>query len=60
MGIIVERKDIIKVVNDLKKQGKTIVTTNGCFDILHVGHVRYMKKAKSLGDILVVALNSDS
>ena len=43
----------------LKEQGKTIVTTNGCFDILHVGHVRYLEKAKSFGDILIVALNSD-
>ena len=60
MGIVVDRKDIISTINDLKKQGKTIVTTNGCFDILHVGHVRYLKKAKKLGDILVVALNSDS
>ena len=60
MGIVVDRKDIISLVNDLKKQGKIIVTTNGCFDILHVGHVRYLKKAKSFGDVLVVALNSDS
>lgn len=60
MGKVVERKDIIRVIKDLKQQGKTIVTTNGCFDILHIGHVRYLKKAKSLGDILVVALNSDS
>ena len=60
MGKVVDRKDIIKVIKDLKQQGKIIVTTNGCFDILHVGHVRYLKKAKSLGDILVVALNSDS
>ena len=60
MGIVFDRKDIISLVNDLKKQGKIIVTTNGCFDILHVGHVRYLKKAKSFGDVLVVALNSDS
>jgi len=60
MGIIVDRENIIKVVNELKQEGKTIVTTNGCFDILHVGHVRYLQKAKKYGDILVVALNSDS
>lgn len=60
MGIVVERKNIIPVINDLKNQGLKIVTTNGCFDILHVGHLRYLKKAKSFGDILVVALNSDS
>lgn len=60
MGIVVNRKNIIPIINDLKNQGLKIVTTNGCFDILHVGHLRYLKKAKSFGDILVVALNSDS
>ncbi len=60
MGIVVDRKNIIPLINDLKKQGQTIVTTNGCFDILHIGHLRYLKKAKSYGDVLVVALNSDS
>ena len=42
-----------------KYAGKTIVFTNGCFDILHIGHVRYLAAAKRLGDILVVGLNSD-
>ena len=42
------------------RQGKRLVFTNGCFDILHVGHVRYLQEAKGLGDILVVALNSDA
>ena len=60
MGIVVDRKNIIPLINDLKKQGLKIVTTNGCFDILHIGHLRYLKKAKSFGDILIVALNSDS
>lgn len=60
MGIVVERKNLIPIINDLKNQGLKIVTTNGCFDILHVGHLRYLKKAKSFGDVLVVALNSDS
>ena len=60
MGIVVDRKNIIPLIKDLKSQGLKIVTTNGCFDILHVGHLRYLKKAKSFGDILVVALNSDS
>ena len=60
MGIVVDRKNIIPLIKDLKKQGLKIVTTNGCFDILHIGHLRYLKKAKSFGDILVVALNSDS
>lgn len=60
MGIVVDRKNLISLIKDLKAQGRTIVTTNGCFDILHVGHVRYLNKAKSFGDVLVVALNSDS
>ena len=51
-----ELKDLLK---KLKEEGKTIVTTNGCFDILHVGHVRYLEKTKSFGDVLIVALNSD-
>lgn len=44
----------------LKKKKKKIVFTNGCFDIVHAGHVRYLKKARSLGDCLVVGMNSDS
>ena len=43
-----------------KKKGRKIVFTNGCFDVLHVGHVRYLKKAKSLGDVLVIGLNTDA
>ena len=43
-----------------RREGKKVVFTNGCFDILHVGHVTYLAKAKSLGDILVVGLNSDA
>ena len=45
--------------SSLRAQGKKLVTTNGCFDILHTGHVRYLIEAKSLGDILVVGINSD-
>jgi D-beta-D-heptose 7-phosphate kinase/D-beta-D-heptose 1-phosphate adenosyltransferase len=48
-----------KILDGLKKQGKKIVFTNGCFDILHVGHVRYLTQARKLGDILVVGLNTD-
>ena len=55
----VKREDLQKLLSDLRKQGKTIVTTNGCFDILHVGHVRYLEETKKFGDILIVALNSD-
>ena len=44
----------------LRLEGKRVVATNGCFDVLHVGHVRYLTAAKQLGDILVVGLNSDA
>lgn len=56
---IVSRKKIVDLVRGLKKQGKKIVFTNGCFDLLHVGHVRYLKKAKDYGDVLIVGLNTD-
>lgn len=49
-----------KTVASLKKRGRKIVFTNGCFDILHKGHVKLLKKARSLGDVLIVAINSDS
>jgi len=54
------RKDLVKIVKDLKAKGKRIVFTNGCFDLLHIGHVRYLEEAKTRGDVLVVGVNSDS
>ncbi len=57
--MLIRRSELNELITKLKSQGKTIVTTNGCFDILHVGHVRYLAKAKSFGDVLIVALNSD-
>ncbi len=48
-----------KILPGLKAQAKKVVFTNGCFDILHVGHVRYLKKAKSHGDILIIGVNTD-
>jgi D-beta-D-heptose 7-phosphate kinase/D-beta-D-heptose 1-phosphate adenosyltransferase len=60
MGKIADRKNIKDIVSDLKGQGKKIVFTNGCFDLIHVGHVRYLAEAKRLGDVLVIGLNSDS
>lgn len=45
---------------ELKKQGKQIISTNGCFDILHWGHLQYLEKARELGDVLVCAVNSDA
>src|SRR5512136_1105600 len=56
---IKEKEDLRRAVEVFKKEGKRIVFTNGCFDLLHVGHVRYLEKAKTLGDILVVGVNSD-
>ncbi|MBN1823087.1 MAG: adenylyltransferase/cytidyltransferase family protein [Endomicrobiales bacterium] len=52
-------KDLSGILKRLKKRGKRIVFTNGCFDVLHVGHLRLFKKARSYGDALVVAVNSD-
>ncbi|MDA3909415.1 MAG: D-glycero-beta-D-manno-heptose-7-phosphate kinase [Sulfurimonas sp.] len=52
-------EDIEKIVNRCKINGKKVVFTNGCFDILHVGHVKYLQEAKSFGDVLIVGLNSD-
>jgi len=48
------------IVARLKKRGKRIVLANGCFDLFHVGHVRYLRSARNRGDVLVVALNSDA
>ena len=59
MGQVLSIEKLVKEIEILKSNGKKIVSTNGCFDILHVGHVRYLQKSASLGDILVVCLNSD-
>lgn len=56
---IVSRKDILGIRQDLKKQGKKVVFTNGCFDILHVWHIRYLQETRRQGDVLIVGLNSD-
>ena len=53
-------KDNIEIINRIKAERKKIVFTNGCFDLLHVGHVRYLDQAKKLGDFLIIGLNSDS
>ena len=60
MGEIVTQSEIFDIVNKGHENGKTFVVTNGCFDILHVGHVRYLKKTKSIADYLIVLLNSDN
>jgi len=58
-GGIMEEDALLEIINDAKAQGETLVMTNGCFDILHPGHVSYLKNAKKLGDKLIVAVNSD-
>jgi len=60
MGKICDRQTIRKISARLRKEGKKIVFTNGCFDLLHAGHVRYLNRAKKLGDVLIVGLNADS
>jgi len=59
MKKILDRKDIQKLSSKLRAEGKKIVFTNGCFDILHAGHVKYLRQARRLGDVLIVGLNSD-
>src|SRR5580700_1428066 len=51
--------EAVERVRELKRQGKRVVFTNGCFDLLHPGHIRYLAEARALGDVLVVAINSD-
>jgi len=60
MGKVVGLEELLAVRKRIKKEGKRVVFTNGCFDIVHRGHVEYLQKAKALGDILVVGVNTDS
>lgn len=57
--MILSRETAARVIEELKLQGKKVVFTNGCFDILHVGHLRYLNDAKKQGDVLIVGVNSD-
>src|SRR5438034_5083300 len=56
---ILERGDLLAVAKAAKRKGTRIVLANGCFDVLHVGHIRYLEAAKALGDLLIVGVNSD-
>lgn len=56
---IADREDLVKKVTELRRSGAKIALANGCFDLFHVGHIRYLAGAKELADILVVGINSD-
>lgn len=58
--MLIDREFGKQLVENLKAQNKKVVFTNGCFDILHVGHLRYLNEAKKQGDILIIGVNSDS
>jgi len=60
VGRVVENTELVKIRERLKNEGKRIVFTNGVFDILHRGHVEYLTKAGSLGDVLIVGMNTDA
>lgn len=60
MGSLYTRAELLDRRRAWKQDGKTVVFTNGCFDLLHPGHVRFLEQCRSLGDILVLALNSDA
>ena len=60
MGSIYTRDELIRVRAEWKRAAKTVVFTNGCYDILHPGHIRLLESARSLGDILILALNTDA
>ena len=58
-GKVLSQEDLLKERERLRAEGKIVVFTNGVFDLLHVGHVRYLSQARALGDVLIVAINSD-
>ena len=60
MGKLLDLKELCRELDSQRAHGKKVVFTNGCFDIIHAGHVRYLRESKAMGDILVVALNSDA
>ncbi len=60
MGAVIERKALLKLREQLRERGKTVVFTNGIFDLLHRGHLELLNRAKEMGDVLVVGINSDA
>lgn len=59
-GQVLTQERLIPTIERIRANGKRIVFTNGCFDLMHIGHTRYLQEAKSLGDVLVVGVNSDA
>ena len=60
MGAFYSRAELVEQRARWKREGKTVVFTNGCYDLLHPGHIRLLEQARSLGDVLILALNSDA
>lgn len=60
MNTITPKNELKEIVTRLKQEGKKVVFTNGCFDIMHAGHIDYLNKSKASGDVLIVAINSDA
>jgi rfaE bifunctional protein nucleotidyltransferase chain/domain len=60
MGVLYSREELVKARAKWRSDGKTVVFTNGCYDILHPGHIRLLERARSLGDVLILALNTDA
>ena len=60
MGLIYSREELAAARAEWKREGKTVVFTNGCYDVLHPGHVRLLESARSMGDVLILALNTDA
>ena len=56
---IITREQVSQIVSQLKREGRKVAFTNGCFDLLHIGHLELLENARKLGDILIVGLNSD-
>ena len=60
MGVFYTRSELVAARSQWRAAGKTVVFTNGCYDILHPGHVRLLERSRSLGDVLILALNTDA
>jgi D-beta-D-heptose 7-phosphate kinase/D-beta-D-heptose 1-phosphate adenosyltransferase len=60
MGVFYSRSDLVQARAEWRAAGKTVVLTNGCYDLLHSGHIRLLERAHSLGDVLILALNTDA